>query len=105
MENTEAESVDDMMDARSIDSTHPNAWVLKEDRLSVDLNFTNPFGPRHSKYRSYQVNVPYQSVSRSESWNNMTARISISYRFGKLNAEVKKVRGISNNDVVGGNNR
>ena len=78
---------------------------LKEDRLSVDLNFTNPFGPRHSKYRSYQVNVPYQSVSRSESWNNMTARISISYRFGKLNAEVKKVRGISNNDVVGGNNR
>ncbi len=78
---------------------------LKEDRLSVDLNFTNPFGPRHSKYRSYQVNVPYQSVSRSESWNNMTARISISYRFGKLNAQVKKVRGISNNDVVGGNNR
>ena len=78
---------------------------LKEDRLTVNLQFNNPFGPPHREYRSYQVNVPYQSVSRSEMWNNTRINIGIAYRFGKLNAQVKKVRGISNNDVVGGNNR
>ena len=78
---------------------------LKEDRLTVNLQFNNPFGPPHREYRSYQVNVPYQSISRSEMWNNTRVNIGIAYRFGKLNAQVKKVRGISNNDVVGGNNR
>ncbi len=78
---------------------------LKENRLNVRLQISNPFGYRHSKYRSHVVNQPYQSYSRSEHWNNRTISISIAYRFGKLNAQVKKVRGISNNDVVGGNNR
>lgn len=75
---------------------------LKENRLNVRLQVSNPLGYRHSKYRSHVVNQPYQSYSRSETWNNRAISINVAYRFGRLNAQVKKVNGISNNDQVGG---
>lgn len=78
---------------------------LKEGRLSVRFNVFNPFGGRYSKYRSHMINVPYVSNSYSLTDNFRGVSLYVSYRFGKLNAQVKKVRGVSNNDVVGGTQR
>ncbi|MDE6264871.1 MAG: TonB-dependent receptor family protein [Paramuribaculum sp.] len=79
--------------------------LLKENRLSMQLSVSNPFGPARSKYSSYMINVPYDSHSYSLTSNNRSVSISISYRFGKLNAQVKKVRRVSNNDLIGGPSR
>ena len=48
------------------------------------------------------INVPYTSRSYSEYTDNRGVRIAVSYRFGNLNAQVKKVRSVKNDDVVGG---
>jgi len=69
---------------------------------SIFLNISNPYA-RYRTNRSstrdvnfYQTNLsryPYRSVN-----------VGISYRFGKLNAEIKKnKRGIENDDIKGGN--
>lgn len=75
---------------------------LKENRLSVQLSANNPFGPTRSKYYSYMINVPYESQSHSVTSNNRSVSLRLSYRFGKLNAQVKKVRSASSNDLIGG---
>ena len=75
---------------------------LNEKRLNVRLSVENPFGTSHSKHCSYMINVPYTSRSYSEYTDNRGVRIAVSYRFGNLNAQVKKVRSVKNDDVVGG---
>ncbi len=75
---------------------------LKQNRLNVRLGVSNPFGESKSRYRSYMLNVPYESTSYSTTSNNRSVQLSVSYRFGSLNAQVKKVRSVRNNDVVGG---
>ena len=76
--------------------------LLKENRLALRLSVSNPFGPGKSKYSSYMINVPYNSESYSVTSNNRSVSLSVSYRFGKLNSQVKKVRSASSNDLIGG---
>lgn len=78
---------------------------LKQNRLNVNLSVSNPFGTSKSKHKSYMINVPYTSQSYSTGTHNRSVRISVSYRFGSLNAQVKKLRSVKSNDVVGGNSQ
>lgn len=73
---------------------------LKENRLSVRVGVYNIFG-RTTMTRRY-VNGPYTGTSTSYHGNGCAAMLSVSYRFGSLNAQVKKTRGrISNDDLTG----
>lgn len=78
---------------------------LKEDRLTVRLSGSNPFSPLHRKYTSYVDRGDYVGLTKMR-WVNRDFRLSVSYRFGSLNASVKKTNTtIENSDVVGGGNR
>ncbi len=74
---------------------------LKEKRLNVSLSIMNPFGHRARFNESSPRNTGYTGYSRSYSYNNANNfSISVSYRFGSLNASVKKTnKSISNDDV------
>lgn len=73
---------------------------LKEDRLAVGLGVSNPFGPHSYKYTTYGVNTGMKSVSKTYQKSPLQFQLSVSYRFGSLNAYVKKVnRTISNDDM------
>ena len=75
---------------------------LKEDRLSINLSAQRPFSPEYSHYSMYTTQGDYTGRARYE-WPMRTFNLSISYRFGSLNARVKKTdKTIENNDVVGG---
>ena len=76
---------------------------LKDNRLSVGLYLSNPITNAHPKSQSYSVNLPYTSHTTSWQLCRRNLSINISYRFGQLRASVKKVKGISNDDMVGGN--
>lgn len=78
---------------------------LKENRLMVRLGVHNPIGNGRNVYRHHMINVPFKSVSESVSYSQRSLVVGLSYRFGSLNAQVKKVRSIDNNDVVGGASR
>ena len=76
---------------------------LKEDRLTVRLsadNFLN--SSKFSTFKSHTHQGDYTGVSTNK-WLSRGFRISISYRFGSLKAQVKKsAKTIENDDVVGG---
>ena len=74
---------------------------LKEKRLNVSLSIRNPFGHAVRLYESEPRNSGYTGYSRAYSYNNANNfSISVSYRFGSLNASVKKInKTISNDDV------
>lgn len=75
---------------------------LKEDRLSVRLSVQNPIGSRTRCYESRVVNGEYLSTSRQYNDHNFSVGINIGWRFGSLNAHVKKTaRSIDNDDLVG----
>lgn len=78
---------------------------LKEDRLTTQAQINNPFGPYHPEYRGYSANSSY--VTEQRSWSEASAcrvSLSISYRFGNLQASVKKTsRSIVNDDTDGKN--
>ena len=75
---------------------------LKEDRLNVRLTLGNPFGSRERVWENVVVNGDYRMVNRSYQVRGMQARISVSYRFGSMQAQVKKVNAaIKNEDLVG----
>ena len=74
---------------------------LKEDRLTVALMANNPFYGK-SEYCSYIVNGDYDGLVRNKFYNYQNASIQISYRFGSLNAQVKKTaKSIENDDLIG----
>ena len=75
---------------------------LKEDRLTVRLHANRPFGPSRQKYTSYGINSDYLSESVQTNGHQSYCGISLSYRFGSLNAMVKKTAGRINNDDVSG---
>lgn len=74
---------------------------LKEDRLTVRLQAFAPFN-KYTEYHTYYING--DRLGHHLYLNNGNQfRINISYRFGKLKAQVKKAaNSIQNNDVVGG---
>lgn len=75
---------------------------LKEDRLSVRINAQNPFGPTDMRIKSYRTGGDYTGLAVT-SRNQRSVSVTVSWRFGSLNAQVKKtVKTISNDDIVGG---
>lgn len=75
---------------------------LKEDRLTVRLSTWNPFYPGSVRYKSENCNLAYNSVSYSYQDHPKSAQISVSYRFGSINAQVKKTaKSIENDDLTG----
>ncbi len=74
---------------------------LKEKRLNVSLSITNPFGHSSRIHESVPRNTGYTGYNRSYNYNNANNfSISVSYRFGSLNASVKKTEKSINNDDV-----
>lgn len=74
---------------------------LKQDRLNVSISTMNPIGPK-PRFTSYVVNGDFTSVSNSRMNFTHAFSIDISYRFGSLNAQVKKTaRSIDNDDLMG----
>ncbi|MCM1066174.1 MAG: TonB-dependent receptor [Muribaculaceae bacterium] len=75
---------------------------LKEDRLSVSLMASRPFGPSPSVDRTYSINSDYLATSTGYNDNARVVSVRVSYRFGKLQANVQKTGSrIRNDDVVG----
>ncbi|MDE5643096.1 MAG: TonB-dependent receptor [Muribaculaceae bacterium] len=76
---------------------------LKEDRLNVRIEATNPIGRNTRRWTSNTVNGDYTGTSVSTMNHLKSIRLAISYRFGSMNAQVKKTaRSITNDDMVGG---
>jgi outer membrane receptor protein involved in Fe transport len=74
---------------------------LFKDKVTLNASVSNPL----SKYRTWSNTIDTPELyQRSESRYVMrTARLSLSYRFGKSQVQVKKAaKGISNDDVKGG---
>lgn len=79
---------------------------LKQDRLNLRLSVNNPFGPNRGYSTNYTVNGDVKGWSRSVNTPRREFSISLSYRFGSLNAVVKKTaKTITNDDLsTGGGN-
>lgn len=78
---------------------------LKEDRLTVRLRVSNPFGPSRRKFKSTALNTPVVSEIISSQEHNQSFGVTVSYRFGSFNAQVKKVnKTIQNDDLTGRKN-
>ncbi|MDE7375553.1 MAG: TonB-dependent receptor [Muribaculaceae bacterium] len=74
------------------------SW-LKDDRLTVQLSTQNPFGPRRSVFRTESFNSGRDGYNINRSYANSYASVRVSFRFGSLQASVKKTKSISNDDV------
>lgn len=75
---------------------------LKGDRLNVRAELLNPISPKYARFSINTVNGDYTGYSNSYQHRGVQARFSISYRFGSLQAQVKKTsRSIENDDLVG----
>lgn len=78
---------------------------LKEDRLTLRVGISNPFNSNTSRYTSCTINGGYTGESTSYSYNRRGFYVGLSYRFGSLNAYVKKTsKSISNDDLEGRKN-
>lgn len=93
-------------------SVGPGAWdhsfwlersFLKDDRLTITAIVSNPFGPYSWDYVTRSRNNAMIGEQVSHSPYNCSFMVRAAYRFGTLNAQVKKTsHSISNDDVVGG---
>ncbi|MCC8039373.1 MAG: outer membrane beta-barrel family protein [Bacteroidales bacterium] len=93
----------------SLKSYHPYYYslnlqrsFLKDDRLTVTATAMNPFGPKGEHNRAYSFNQGRDGYQDSWSSYYQSFQLQVSYRFGSLNASVKKTAStIKNEDVVG----
>lgn len=75
---------------------------LKEDRLTVRLMLQTPFHSKNARIRVKSYNVAFDQTSYTYRDQMTSFGISVSYRFGSLNASVKKTaKTIENDDVSG----
>lgn len=75
---------------------------LKDNRLSVRITADNIFGPSWRGATTYTTQGDYRSHETQKTNNSFRFRISVSYRFGSLNASVKKTSSsIKNDDLEG----
>ena len=76
---------------------------LKEDRLTVSVFALNPIGQSSQVSRQYFVNGDYTGYSDTKMMNiGKMAMLRVAYRFGSVNAQVKKTqKTISNDDIIG----
>ncbi len=73
---------------------------LKENRLTTTVYISNPFGPYTTKWETKSMNGGRTGTSTSYNYNRFMVGFSINYRFGSLNAYVKKAsRAASNDDL------
>lgn len=78
---------------------------LKNRALNVSLHFVNPFGQHTMRYVTEAIQGAYTGTSTSTMDNRMQISVSVGYRFGNLNASVKKTRArIENDDLKGRKN-
>lgn len=78
-----------------------NRSFLKEKRLSVSIYAQNPIGWKYSKWKMRIVNAGYEQWSESTR-KSSSVGLSVSYRFGSFNAQVKKTaKTIDNDDLEG----
>lgn len=78
-----------------------NRSFLKENRLAVNMYANNPIGWHHTKWRQRTVNAGYDQWSESV-YRSYSFGVSVSYRFGSFNAQVKKTAKTINNDDLEG---
>ncbi len=80
--------------------------LLKEKRLNLRLSLENPFGKSNRFNTNYTVNGDYTGQARNyHNYQDFSVSFSVSYRFGSLNAQVKKVdKAIQNDDLIGRKN-
>lgn len=76
---------------------------LKEDRLTVSIFALNPIGQSSQTSRQYYINGDYTGYSDTKMMNiGKMGMLRIAYRFGSINAQVKKTsKSISNDDIIG----
>ncbi len=75
---------------------------LKDDRLSLRVNWSGICNP-HRKFEIEYTSGPYTGWDHRVSPNNQYVSLTVSYRFGQLNASVRKTNSqISNDDLEGG---
>lgn len=76
---------------------------LKENRLTVSIFALNPIGSSSQLSRQYFVNGDYTGYSNTKMMNTgKLAMLRVAYRFGSVNAQVKKTsKSISNDDIIG----
>lgn len=77
-------------------------YFLSDDRLSVGLSLQNPFGPYKRNTTTITTSSGYNSEVRSCYAHNFTVGLTASFRFGSLNASVKKTASSINNDDLQG---
>jgi len=73
---------------------------LKDDRLSVSIGWSN-IGKPHTNRTFEIVNGPYTGT-RTYSYRSQDFALSVSFRFGSLNARVKKTKNTIQNDDLSG---
>lgn len=76
---------------------------LKEDRLTVSIFALNPIGQNSQLSRQYYVNGDYTGYADTKMMNTgKIGMLRVAYRFGSVNAQVKKTaKSISNDDIIG----
>lgn len=75
---------------------------LKDDRLTVRLSAWNPIYPSRAKYKSESVNIDMRQTSYTTMFDPYRFQIAIAFRFGSINAQVKKTaKTIENDDLTG----
>lgn len=75
---------------------------LKDDRLTVRLTATRPFGPAETVNTTHTYNPQYTAGRVYTTQSGRYFGISLNFRFGSLNAQVKKTAAaISNDDLEG----
>lgn len=106
----QARSVNDVYTYGGMDGQDAYFWnlslrksFLKENRLTVSLTVSNPIGRSTRNYILHTVNGDYTGTASYKFLSTRMGFLRVSYRFGSLNARVKKTAArISNDDVVGG---
>ncbi len=79
---------------------------LKDDRLTVRLTADRPFGPKNIGSTNCTYNPQYRSETDYTFLGGQSFGVSVSFRFGSLNAQVKKTSAkISNDDLEGQNQK
>lgn len=76
---------------------------LPKNNLTVSLVLTDPFHYKTPGYTDYTSMENLYQVTEHYRFYRTQFSVSISYRFGSMRANVKKVRSIASDDVVGDN--
>ncbi|MBQ2045839.1 MAG: TonB-dependent receptor [Muribaculaceae bacterium] len=76
---------------------------LKEDRLTVSIFALNPIGQSSQVSQQNYVDGDYTGYTKTKMMNTgKLAMLRVAYRFGSVNAQVKKTsKSISNDDIIG----